>query len=45
MQPEAEEERPGQAASVAAAMAGADLLAAQLAADCGSFDGLGDVED
>jgi hypothetical protein len=45
MQPEAEEERPGQAASVAAAMARADLLAAQLAAECGRLDGLGDVED
>ncbi|MCT9111160.1 hypothetical protein N4G69_37155 [Streptomyces mirabilis] len=40
MQPEDEEKkRPGQAASVAAAMAGADLLAAQLAADYGSLDG------
>ncbi len=36
MPPEDEEERPGQAASVAAAMAGADLLATQLAADHGS---------
>ncbi|MEU8911604.1 hypothetical protein [Streptomyces mirabilis] len=39
MQPEDEEKRPGQAASVAAAIAGADLLAAQLAADYGSLDG------
>ncbi len=39
MQAEDEERLPGQAAAVAAAMAGADLLAAQLAADHGNLEG------
>ncbi|WP_435224240.1 hypothetical protein [Streptomyces sp. Tue6028] len=38
MQAEHEEKRPGQAAAVAAAMTGADLLTAQLAVDHGSID-------